>query len=55
MKRDSMASDEARASIVKFDEDVAKIPEELDHGRDRGTKRTGWHRAHVPRWAYPRD
>ena len=33
--------DEPRTSLVKLDQDVAKVVEELDHARVRGTKRTG--------------
>lgn len=43
VERDSMAAyyDEASASMVELDEDVAKVVEQLDHGRSRGTNRTG--------------
>jgi hypothetical protein len=42
VERDSMATahDEARPRFVKLHEEIAKIIEELDHARVRGTKRT---------------
>jgi hypothetical protein len=42
VKRDGVATqhDEARPCLVELDEQIAKIVKELDHGRDRGTKRT---------------
>ena len=42
MERDCVATqhDEARTSFMKLDQDVAKVFEELDHARVRGTNRT---------------
>jgi len=43
IERDRVAAEHDKASprIVELNEDVAKVVEELDHGRVRGTKRTG--------------